>query len=342
MRKILVLRGGALGDFLVTLPAIALLRQRWPASRIELIGNATAARLALCPSIAGCGAKTKCHPLDDTGSDPLRGDFGKCHSIDDTGSKAMTGAASGGKALLDAVHSQHEGRWAALYGSEPLLRPLAEWLGEFDLVLNFWPDPSGELRAKFPLRQAQVFLSAEATPARTPAAAHFCAPLREVGLETDTLIHRFEALGTIPRGGKIAIHPGSGSPRKNWPLERWEELCTRLRGEGHGNLLIVTGEVENVAAEKLRRFGELADNLPLSELAARLAECRLFLGHDSGISHLAAACGTPGILLFGPTDPVMWAPPAVNIQTIKRGATLESISVSEVMTVVRAALAAAR
>jgi len=43
-------------------------------------------------------------------------------------------------------------------------------------------------------------------------------------------------------------------------------------------------------------------------LAAVLRQCRLFLGHDSGISHLAAAVGTPCVLLFGPTDPAVWAP----------------------------------
>ena len=47
MRRILVLRGGALGDLIVTLPALALLRRRWPEAHIALIGNTTAARLAL-------------------------------------------------------------------------------------------------------------------------------------------------------------------------------------------------------------------------------------------------------------------------------------------------------
>src|SRR5438876_493512 len=46
MKSILVLRGGALGDFIVTLPALLLLRKRWPKARIELAGNATAAQLA--------------------------------------------------------------------------------------------------------------------------------------------------------------------------------------------------------------------------------------------------------------------------------------------------------
>ena len=49
-------------------------------------------------------------------------------------------------------------------------------------------------------------------------------------------------------------------------------------------------------------------DLPLVELAAALAGCRALLGHDSGISHLAAALGLPTLALFGPTDPAQWAP----------------------------------
>src|SRR5438094_10657829 len=97
MRRILVRRGGALGDFIVTLPALGLLRQRSPGGRIELIGNATAAALAQA------------------------------------------------RGLLDAAHSQHEARWAALFGAGPLPAELAGWLRAFDLVLNFWPDVDGAL-----------------------------------------------------------------------------------------------------------------------------------------------------------------------------------------------------
>ena len=75
----------------------------------------------------------------------------------------------------------------------------------------------------------------------------------------------------------------------------------------------------------------LAMDLPLEELVELLASCRLFLGHDSGISHLAAACGVPSLLLFGPTDPVMWAPPAPHVRVIKRGDEMASISVEDVL-----------
>ena len=284
MRKILVLRGGALGDFIVTLPALALLRRRWPDARVELIGNATAAQLA---------------------------------------------QANG---LLDIAHSQHEARWAALFGRAQLPADFTTWLASFDLVLNFWPDPDGELRQRFPLHAGQIFLAAPAMPERAPAAAHYCEPLRALGLEPSEFFVTLSQITPRPASdfSRIAIHPGSGSSKKNWPLERWIELCAWLTRAHRADLLIVTGEAESDSARALKRFGRFAHDLPLADLAVRLSQCRLFLGHDSGISHLAAACGVPCILLFGPTDPAMWAPPAPHVRVIKCGGEMTSISVEDV------------
>jgi heptosyltransferase III len=300
MQRILVLRGGALGDFLVTLPALAALRRRWPAARIELVGNATAAALA-----------------------ERRG-------------------------LIDAAHSQHEGRWSALFRDGPLPAALAGWLGGFDLVVNYWPDTDGELRRRFPIRPRQTFLHAGAVPAIAPAAAHFCAPLHELGIAPARLFHRLSPLPAAvskPAGRKtspgsvgnpnfeirnetVAIHPGSGSSRKNWPLESWIELCATLRPAAE--LLIITGEADKEAVTALAGAGRHAHQLPLETLVSELSAARLFIGHDSGISHLAAACGVPCVLLFGPTDPAMWAPPAPQVQVIQHGQRLADISVAEV------------
>jgi len=291
--RILVLRGGAIGDFLVTLPALRLLRERWPSARIELAGHAAAGTL---------GVRT---------------------------------------GLLDAVHSQHGARWSALFSESALPAEFAAWLAEFDLVLNYWPDPDGALTRRFPLRAGQQFLSAPARPTLTPAARHFCEPLRALGLSTDDFRSRLHLPSANDRGQsandlgpstsdfgpQIAVHPGSGSPRKNWPLERWADLCTRLPQP----LLIVGGEADAAAAAALTRFGRTALNLPLPELALELSHCRLFLGHDSGISHLAAAVGTPCVLLFGSTDPAMWAPPGDHVHVLRRGPSLEAISVDDLL-----------
>ncbi len=289
MQKILVLRGGALGDFIVTLPALALLNHAWPHARLELAGNAAAAALAL------------------------------------------------ERGLLGAVHSQHEARWSALFGSAPLPDNFARWLGEFDLVVNFWPDVDGALRAHFPRHAAQTFLHGEAQPALAPAAAHFCEPLRALGLAPREFFYALDAAS--PTATRIALHPGSGSPRKNWPLERWRTLAEWLARDQRRELLVVTGEAETEAARALARFGTAAHNLPLPQLVRELARCRLFLGHDSGVSHLAAACGVPCVLLFGPTDPVIWAPPAAPVRVLRRGAELNAISLADVQSATLAALA---
>jgi ADP-heptose:LPS heptosyltransferase len=280
MRKILVLRGGALGDFLVTLPALALLRRRWPAAHLTLVGNATAAALAL-----------------DSG-------------------------------LLDRVHSQHEARWAALYADAPLPPDFAAELSSFDLVLNFWPDPDQILARHFHGHPAPIFLTSSALPTLSPAAAHYCEPLRTLGLTTVTFPH---SLATPAPGARlIAIHPGSGSAQKNWPLARWTELCAWLTREHRAELLLITGEADPAAATALARFGTPAHQRPLRELVPLLSQCRFFLGHDSGISHLAAACGVPSLLLFGPTDPALWAPPGPHVHVLKRGPTLDSIALADV------------
>ena len=317
--RILVFRGGALGDFLLTLPALRLLRTRWPAARIELVGNAVA---------AGLGVHSGC---------------------------------------LDAAYSQHEARWSALFAPAPLPSVLTAWLGGFDLILNYWPDPDRILAGRFPVRSGQIYLAGPAAPASAPAARHFCEPLESLGLATDDFRSRLPC-PSIPRGASaadlrgpeyetagpgtdnpgalssypgsqqtpIAIHPGSGSASKNWPANRWRELMSRLDAP----ILLVLGEAEHERwnsptlaelAAHCRLGMKIADRLPLPALAAALRRCRLFLGHDSGIGHLAAAVDRPCVLLFGPTDPAMWAPPDPRVRVIRRGATPDCISVEEVL-----------
>ena len=119
---------------------------------------------------------------------------------------------------------------------------------------------------------------------------------------------RLRALGLRER--PVAVHPGSGSPAKNWPVERFVEIVRRLRAAGR-EAVAVFGEADVDAAAVFAR--ELPDlpvlaGLTLVELAGALAECGAFLGNDSGIAHLAAAVGVPTTALFGPSDADVWAP----------------------------------
>src|SRR4029077_305503 len=86
-------------------------------------------------------------------------------------------------------------------------------------------------------------------------------------------------------------------------------------------LLVISGEADEAQTEQLEREWKnrevrFARNLPLPRLAAVL-EHSIFIGHDSGISHLAAAAGANCILLFGPTDPDVWAPMNENVRVLR-------------------------
>ncbi len=127
-------------------------------------------------------------------------------------------------------------------------------------------------------------------------------------------------------GGTLAIHPGSGSEKKNWPEERWHELLKLIAKGTSWRVVLIGGEAEG---ERLQRLATLlpierlavALNKPLPELAQTLMRCAAFLGHDSGITHLAAAVEVPGVAIWGGTNERIWRPlgPAFTLLRDERG-----------------------
>jgi heptosyltransferase-2 len=118
----------------------------------------------------------------------------------------------------------------------------------------------------------------------------------------------------------IIIHPGSGSPAKNWPAEKFALLATKIRGETGFEPLIIGGEADDGAIKSMRSLlpgFHFLVNTPLMDVASILSVAGGFVGNDSGITHLAAALGIPVVALFGPTDPAIWAPRGENVAIIK-------------------------
>ena len=128
--------------------------------------------------------------------------------------------------------------------------------------------------------------------------------------------------------GTVAIAPGSGSAAKNWPMDSFVELEALLAEKGLRSSWVM-GPAEEQAVEPPGR--KAWRSLPLPILAHALTRCRFFVGNDSGVTHLAAACGCPTIALFGATDPLVWGPrgSVVRIVASRTGA-MEGISVREV------------
>lgn len=285
--RLLVIRGGAIGDFILTLPAIRLLREAFPGAHLEILGYQ--------------------------------------HII----------ALAERRWYADATRSIEYSAMAGFFIPRSELAPdLVEYFASFQQIVSFLYDPDGFFAANVRRAGARNFLPAYARIDDSEHAARQLArPLQSMALyleEHAATIHpaaedRAFAREFLEGEARplIAIHPGSGSPKKNWPLERWRELGTRLlAGDPRPRLLLIGGEADGAQLDALLGSWPGADvlvarDLPLPALGAVLARCGFFIGHDSGISHLAAAVGTPCVLMFGPTDPEIWAPANANVKIVE-------------------------
>jgi ADP-heptose:LPS heptosyltransferase len=117
---------------------------------------------------------------------------------------------------------------------------------------------------------------------------------------------------------RVILHPGSGSRSKVWP--RFMELARSLP-----EAEILLGPCETPLDVRNR----YVTGLSLNEVAEALRGCRIFIGNDSGITHIAAYWGTPTVALFGSTDPKTWGPIGRRVKVLYKPA-LEDISLSDV------------
>jgi hypothetical protein len=121
----------------------------------------------------------------------------------------------------------------------------------------------------------------------------------------------------------VVLQPGAGSPAKAWP--GFAALARRLRAAGLP-VVALAGPADGPAVDALLVAGgvpedALARDWPLGEIAALLSLALATVGNDSGPSHLAAAVGCPTVAVFGPTDPLVWAPlgPHARVVAATRG-----------------------
>ncbi len=262
MNRILVIRGGAIGDFILTLPTLKALREAYPQAHLEILGYKHIAVLAE------------------------------------------------NRFYAQAVRSIEYGPLSSFYDPDGIFENNLRRCGVENLIHG----------------PAKV-------DDRDHAARQLARPLEELGLRASDFAPRIypstedrkfaeDFLRGMPRP-ILAIHAGSGSEMKNWPIENWIEFGNVVLDSDkfRGSLIIVSGEADQGRSNELETIWrndrvQFARNLPLPVLAALLGHA-IFVGHDSGISHLAAAVGAKCILLFGPTNPEVWAPMNENVEVIR-------------------------
>ncbi len=290
--KILVIRGGAIGDFILTLPVIAALRQQFPQAHLEVLGYPHIVQLAE----AG-GLVNRVQPIE------------------------ARGLAS----------------FFARDGELP--EDLRDYFSEFNIIVSYLYDPDEIFQTNVKRCTPGQFIVGPHRPDetdRTHATEVFLKPLERLAIfGADTVPRLALDLRPSTLDRLLALHPGSGSERKNWPEEKWAGLIEHLLATTDANLLLVGGEAEG---ERLQRLAAaltptrcvVAKSLPLAELARWLKSCVGFVGHDSGITHLAAAVGLPCVVLWAHTVEEIWRPQGERVQIIREVSGLHNLSVPRV------------
>jgi heptosyltransferase-2 len=307
--KILIIRGGAIGDFILTLPSIAALRRQFPEAHLEVLGYPHIAQLAVAGN------------------------------------------------LVDRVQSIEAGPLAGFFARNGTLsEDLADYFSEFDLIVSYLYDPDQIFRVNVARCTRAQFIQGPHRPderAQTAASHVFLKPLEQLAIFDADPVPRLsfpqqvranvETAGSDP---SVAFHPGSGSEKKNWPESKWAELVEQVIRETNWRLLLVGGEAEG---ERLQRLAaalppartRVAQSVPLAELGGILQGCAAFVGHDSGISHLAAAVGLPGVLLWGGSVQSIWRPPSERMVILSDHEALADLPVDQVFQSLRQVLVGA-
>jgi heptosyltransferase-2 len=139
---------------------------------------------------------------------------------------------------------------------------------------------------------------------------------------------RILAAASVAPKRLVALHPGSGGTAKRWPASRFAALARWLIAEGATPVVIAGPADDDVLGTLLGSVGA-ADRMivvrgaSIGALVEILRTCVLYVGNDSGITHLAALVGIPVVALFGPSDPALWAPPGRRVHIIR--ATLDDL-----------------
>ncbi len=300
--QVLVLRPGAIGDTILAIPALRSLRHRFPGVDLHLVGNPDAGQLLL-----RAGVIDRFTDFDSPSVSHL---------------------------FVPRMGVERD-----LFGTP--IAAAAAWCS----------DPEGHLADNLRRLGASWVVVAPSRPpdgVRVHVSEHLLASLDVLGHDDNQDWPLLEALGSLdwcseggtgpesPFGKRhVVVHPGSGSPRKNWPPEHFARLVDILHHQlgDTVSIVMVTGPADETTCQLVRRLTksplhELRCH-SLLQLAGVLVRCVAYVGNDSGISHLAAAVGAPTLAIFGPTDPQIWGPRGRWVWTM-RAQPLSSLSPEEV------------
>lgn len=290
----MIIRPGAIGDIIVTLPTLGAIRDHFPDAKIEVMGY---------PSLL----------------EIIKGRF-----------------------YADTVSRFDQSDIAHLFMKDAKIpASLMKRFSSMDLIISFVSDKDQVLSCNLNATGARCVVHYDPFPSGNECVHivdHLLKSLDSLGIsyanripkvflhDEDIQFSDDFIRDSIVDSKKIlvALHPGSGSRQKCWSVERFVVLMNWLDREMGAQIFIVSGPADGEIVEELKakvngNFTLVAD-LSLPKLAAVIGRCNLFIGNDSGITHLAAAMGVYTLAIFGPTDPRIWGPRGERVKILYKKA----------------------
>jgi heptosyltransferase-3 len=274
VERIAVIATRQIGDVLLATPLIRSARERWPGARIDVIG--------LAGTLGMLGGNPDVNELVESPSALRIWRRYDLALVTDVGDRA------------------HLLGWAAApvrSGVLPQDNPSNWWKR---MLLDHVVIAAGDRGDRHVVREKIDLLAPWATPTATPRVR---AP---EGRELP------EDIAAQLRSGFVIVHAPSMWPYKQWPVAHFEQLVRKLVAQGRQ--VVLTGsssERDQECIAPLRSVDGVLDvsgRLDFNQLVTLLKRSALCIGPDTSVSHLAAASGVPVIAIFGPTNPVRWAP----------------------------------
>jgi ADP-heptose:LPS heptosyltransferase len=288
-RSILIIHPGALGDVLLAVPAMRRLRAQFPQHELVLCSNGPVAQLLL-----------------------------ECR-------------------VIDAWLSVQGRACAELFDPDASIEgELQSWLERCDCAVAWMQDQDGNFART--LEKTGVGKTIICSPfsmslRATHQSDRFCETVQEL-LIRKTELYRLQIPESLFSRGRscleeagvrmdchfIAFHPGSGSSRKSIAIATMAGMMTRLQNEGMLPIVIEGPADREAVRSLLRQLPSAAivlRDLDLQTVAGMLSHATKFVGHDSGVTHLAGFLGVPTVAFFGPTDPDQWAPLGSHVTVLK-------------------------
>ncbi|MEP7015908.1 MAG: putative lipopolysaccharide heptosyltransferase III [Verrucomicrobiota bacterium] len=295
--NILLLQLKRIGDLIVTTPAIVAVRKQFPDAQVTLVISNECA--ALAPAISNVD---RIFVVRRGLSDAAvlialaRGKFDYCIDFTRNDRSALLTFLSGARQRVVSERIKHKSKTRARVYNEFVPHRMRDMQTlDYNLALV------GPLGIKDASRQLHLDL---------PTAAHEKAEqlCREANMDTEFIV----------------LHPGSARVEKFWPAERWAEVIDDAQLKRNLKAVITgggsdfeQGHIRDIKSKLRGSAVDLSGKTDLLTLAALIGRARLLITVDSAPMHLAAATGTPQVVLFGPTNPFHWRPlvsPAIILQ----------------------------